>query len=155
MPVGCADFGFGYQPVGADQPEHIGFDGQGRQAHFGIGYGHTRRYFFTVDFTGLDPIDAVYDRASLIALPPEMRAAYVKRLTALLAAGTPTLLLSLDYPQQEMSGPPFSVAREEIEKLYGAHYEIEPVHSTDCLAREPKFRDRGLSRLDEQVYVLR
>jgi len=111
--------------------------------------------FFTIDFSGLAPVEAVYDRASLIALPPDMRAAYTERLSGMLAGGTPTLLLSLDYPQQEMRGPPFSVTRAEIEKLYRSRYEIEHIFSDDCLAREPRFREKGLSRFDEHVYLLK
>jgi len=110
--------------------------------------------FFTIDLSKLDPVDAVYDRASLIALPPDMRVAYAERLTGLLAGGTPTLLLSLEYPQQEMPGPPFSVSRAEIEELYGSHYRIEHIFSEDCLAREPRFREKGLTRFEEHVYLL-
>jgi thiopurine S-methyltransferase len=111
--------------------------------------------FFTGDFSKLNTVDAVYDRASLIALPPDMRAAYVDRLSGLLPGATRTLLLTLEYPQQEMQGPPFSVTRTEIEKLYGSRYEIEHILAEDCLASEPRFREKGLSRFDAHVYVMR
>lgn len=111
--------------------------------------------FFTMDLSGLVPVQAVYDRASLVALPPDMRVNYSERLTGLLPDGIRTLLLSLEYPQHEMQGPPFSVTRDEIEKLYGTRYEIEHIFSQDCLALEPRFREKGLSRFDEHVYVMR
>jgi thiopurine S-methyltransferase len=110
--------------------------------------------FFTVEKTDLPPTDAVYDRASLIALPPEMRPAYAEHLTRLIDAGKRSLLVTLDYPQEEMSGPPFSVTLDEVRRLFGAQYDIERLHSEDCLAREPRFRKKGLTRLDEHVCVL-
>lgn len=110
--------------------------------------------FFEVKLTQTAKIDAVYDRASLIALPLAMRTDYVNRLTSLIAAGTRSLLVTLDYPQQQMSGPPFSVTLAEVESLYAARYEIENIQSEDCLANEPRFMKKGLTRLDEHVFVL-
>jgi len=110
--------------------------------------------FFTVNLTHTPQIDAVYDRASLIALPQKMRAAYVDRLTHLIPGGTRSLLVTLDYPQQEMSGPPFSVTPDEVEYLYKTRYSIEHLHSENCLMNEPHFRNKGLTRLDEHVFLL-
>jgi thiopurine S-methyltransferase len=110
--------------------------------------------FFTVDKAQIKPVDAVYDRASLIALPPEMRPAYAEHLARLLEGGTCSLLVTLDYPQEEMRGPPFSVTGEEVHRLFGRYFGIEHLHSEDCLAREPRFRKKGLTRLDEDVFLL-
>lgn len=110
--------------------------------------------FFTVGKADLPVIDAVYDRASLIALPPEMRVDYVVHLTGLIESGTGSLLVTLDYPQEEMRGPPFSVTSAEVRQLFDKHYAIEHLHAEDCLAREPRFRKKGLTRLEEQVFVL-
>jgi len=110
--------------------------------------------FFEIKKGDLSEIDAVYDRAALIALPPEMRPGYVRHLTGLLASGTRTLLVSLDYPQHEMNGPPFSVTEREVAALYGGSHAIEQLHSEDCLAREPRFRKKGLTRLEENVFLL-
>ena len=110
--------------------------------------------FFSVELTKSPRIDAVYDRASLIALPQDMRPDYVKRLTNLLAEGTRSLLLTLDYPQQQMSGPPFSVTPDEVDRLFSEKYEIEHLHSEDCLANQPRFREKGLTSLVEHVFLL-
>jgi thiopurine S-methyltransferase len=110
--------------------------------------------FFTVELTQTPRIDAVYDRASLIALPQEMRVTYVDRISQLIPARTRSLLVTLDYPQQEMAGPPFSVTPEEVEQLYGTRYSIERIHSEDCLKDEPQFRAKGLSKLDEHIFLL-
>ena len=85
----------------------------------------------------LGPVDAVYDRAALVALPETMRKAYAAHLTRLTGAA-PQLLISFDYDQTMADGPPFSVPRSEIGKLYGEAYEIERLESiaiTGNLAR--------------------
>ncbi|MHB1329800.1 MAG: thiopurine S-methyltransferase [Gemmatimonadales bacterium] len=62
-------------------------------------------------------IDAIYDRAALVALPAELRGRYAKHLVEI--AGTvPQLLISFDYDQAAMDGPPFSVKGQEIANLY-------------------------------------
>lgn len=73
---------------------------------------------FDTDPGVLGPIDALYDRAAMIALPPDLRARYVAHLRALLAAGTPALLVTVEYPQEAMPGPPFSVHEDEVRRLY-------------------------------------
>ena len=62
------------------------------------------------------------------------------------------LVITLDYPQHEMNGPPFSVPPREVERLYHAHCLIDELHEEDCLAKEPRFRKKGISRLHERVY---
>jgi len=66
----------------------------------------------------LGPIDALYDRAALIALPSDVRARYVERLRTLLPRDAPGLVVTLEYPQDRMDGPPFSVLEAELR----AHY---------------------------------
>jgi len=113
-----------------------------------------RADLFATDFPGMPTIDAVYDRAALVALPPGMRKAYSERMLGLIAPGVRTLLVTLDYPQLEMRGPPFSVPLDEINVLYGETCRLELLHSEDCLEREPRFRKKGLTRLTEHVLLL-
>ncbi|PKM36900.1 MAG: thiopurine S-methyltransferase [Gammaproteobacteria bacterium HGW-Gammaproteobacteria-10] len=110
--------------------------------------------FFHLIEDDLTGVDAVYDRASLVALPPEMRADYAAHMKRFLKTGTKILLVAFDYPQQEMDGPPFSVQCQEVETLYRDWCRIDLLHTEDILSKEPRFRERGLSRLQEQVYVL-
>ena len=74
--------------------------------------------FFDLVPTDIGRIDAIYDRAALIALPPGQRARYVTRITQLLKPQTPCLLVTLDYEQGKMSGPPFAVSADEVRRLY-------------------------------------
>ena len=112
------------------------------------------------DFFHLTPGDlagvrAVYDRASLVALPPAMRGDYVTQLARLLAAGASVLLVSMEYPDHEMQGPPFSVTEREVESLYQPAFQVNLLASVDILKENDNLRRKGLSQMQEKVYQLR
>ena len=102
----------------------------------------------------LGEIRLVYDRAALIALPPRMRQDYVRQYVTLTDSNTPVLLITLEYPQEQMDGPPFSVSEEEVVSLYSGRHEIEKLVDKDILASEPRFAERGITLLHEKVYLL-
>jgi len=110
---------------------------------------------FELTAEDLGDIDVVYDRAALIALPPETRRCYVEMLNRLVPATAPHLLISLDYDQDKMPGPPFAVSDREIETLYGERYRIECLQSDEVLEQNARFRERGLTWLKESVYLLK
>lgn len=78
----------------------------------------------------LGPVDAVYDRAALVALPPAMRRDYTAQLQRL-ATRAPQLLIACEYEQARLPGPPFSVDEAELRQHYGASYNLQ------CLQRLP------------------
>lgn len=108
------------------------------------------------DMTAEDVTDcaAVFDRASLIALPPEMRPRYAEHFKSILPADIQSLLVTLEYDQLEMNGPPFSVHEEEVRHYYEEAFEVECLFNANVLDESPGFRQRGLTRLDEKVYKL-
>ena len=110
--------------------------------------------FFDLGKEDLAKASAVYDRASLVALPPEMRERYVHHLLSILPPATQSLLVTFDYPQPEMEGPPFAVSPGEVEALYGEQAEIRLLAQLDILSQEPRFQERGLSRLQESIFLL-
>jgi len=71
----------------------------------------------------LGDVDAVYDRAALVALPVGMRERYA-RLLVELTERAPQLLISYEYDQSLMEGPPFSVSDAELGRYYGDHYQL-------------------------------
>lgn len=79
-------------------------------------------------------IDAIYDRAALIALPPDLRRRYVAHLRAL-APSAPRLLVGFEYPQEIMDGPPFAVLEAEVRALH-------PDATITILADEPAIAPR-------------
>lgn len=80
--------------------------------------------FFDLSKADMTNVNVVYDRASLVALPPEMRESYARHLAEVLPPATKILLVTFDYPQAEMQGPPFAVSVNEVDALYGKHAEI-------------------------------
>jgi thiopurine S-methyltransferase len=110
--------------------------------------------FFRLSTTRLGPVDAIFDRAALVALPPPMRQDYAAHLAELATPGCRNLLVSFDYPQTEMDGPPFSVPQTEIRNLFGAAFDIAALGRADILDDEPRFRARGLTRLTETCWLL-
>ncbi len=58
--------------------------------------------------------DAFYDRAAMIALPAELRPAYVAHVKSLLRRPYRGLVVSMAYDQARRDGPPFSVPGHEV-----------------------------------------
>ncbi|SDH76086.1 thiopurine S-methyltransferase [Nitrosomonas sp. Nm132] len=110
--------------------------------------------FFDLGKDDLAKVSAVYDRASLVALPPQLRKRYVDHLVNILPAATQILFITFDYPQSEMLGPPFAVSPGEVAALYQQHAEIRLLAQIDVLAQNQRFRERGLSQLQESVFLL-
>ncbi len=110
--------------------------------------------FFALTRQIVDGFSAVYDRAALISWAPELREAYVAHMTAMTSPGAQTLLVTMEYAQTQMSGPPFCVAAHEIESLYAPHHAIEELSRDDVVADEPRLRARGVTELYEVCYRL-
>ncbi len=83
---------------------------------------------FDVTAGHLGPINAIYDRAALVALPARMREKYTSHLMTITDAA-PQLLICLAYNQLLLEGPPFSVNEDEVDQHYGAAYQVMSVES--------------------------
>lgn len=98
---------------------------------------------FQLSRKGLGRVDAVYDRAALVALPEDVRKRYTAHVTAI-TDNAPQLLITYEYDQSQMEGPPFSISNEEIERHYGERYKLNLIVSADvpgglkgkCAAKE-------------------
>lgn len=85
---------------------------------------------FDLGAEALGPVDAVYDRAALVALPPETRAAYAAHVAGITAKAR-QLLIAFDYDQAVMAGPPFSVPEGEVRALYEGGFTVDRLESAD------------------------
>jgi thiopurine S-methyltransferase len=85
---------------------------------------------FDLGNEALGPVDAVYDRAALVALPPETRAAYAAHV-ARITAKARQLLIAFDYDQFVMAGPPFSVSETEVRALYEGGFSVDGLESAE------------------------
>jgi thiopurine S-methyltransferase len=100
------------------------------------------------------PIRAVFDRASLIALPNELRKNYVALLRSLVSPNTKLLLVTLAYEDGVISGPPHSVPENEIFDLFAFAINIELLEKQDILPESPNFQKAGLRWAYEAVYLI-
>lgn len=133
---------------------HITMDEPGFRSYMGGRYQLLCGDFFALPADVFASVEAVYDRASLIALPPQMRPRYASLLGERLNPGTKILLITLTYAQHEMSGPPFSVPDDGVRALFENDFDIATQAQFDALAGNDGLRQRGLSALTETVYIL-
>ena len=107
---------------------------------------------FAKDYDG-QPMDSLYDRAALVALPKDMRADYVAACEKLLNSSSQGLLVTMEYEPLAMEGPPFSVPNEEVERLWKGQLTL--VEQVDMLPSMPRAVASGVQRLDEYFWILR
>jgi thiopurine S-methyltransferase len=78
----------------------------------------------------LGPVDAIYDRAALVALPEAMRVRYTAHLKTITDLA-PQLVIGYEYDQTVVPGPPFSVTADELHRHYGDSYALTPLARID------------------------
>lgn len=110
---------------------------------------------FTLPHAITAEVSGFYDRAALIAWPESMRVQYAKRLAYLLPQGSVGLLVTLDYPQEALSGPPFAVSPTWVETHLTEDFEIQSLACQDVLADNPRFVKKAVPWLNEAVYLLK
>lgn len=100
----------------------------------------------TADMLGA--VDAIFDRAAFVALPEHMRSAYAPHI-ADITRNAPQLLITFEYDQSQLDGPPFSIPSDEVVQRYGGRYGISTL-ATDRVAG-------GFKGLDvkEHVWLLK
>ena len=120
------------------------------------------------DFFSLDDkttggvFGAIYDRASMVAIEPDLRKQYVEILGKLIAPGGRILLVVLERRGEEEAvkkGPPFSISDATARELFEGQEWVESmtfVQETDQLELIPEDRKRfpGLDKLLEVVYLI-
>ena len=111
--------------------------------------------FFALTSKHLNNVKSVFDRKSLIALEPEVRQKYVKHLNDIISLGARILLVTLQYPQYQMSGPPFSVDKSEVESLFSMAFESQELRSFNDIENESKLTRAGVNYINNAAYYLR
>ena len=96
----------------------------------------------------------VYDRAALVALSPEMRIRYAAHFADILQTQTQILLISMEYDEARMKGPPFSMVETEIHTLFDPYFSVERIAESSGPDIVGNLKQRGLDTLTEKVYRL-
>ena len=117
-------------------------------------YSLDKIHIYHADFFNVEPdealFDAWYDRAAMVALPSSMRPEYVKQLLNLTTSTSKGLMVTFDYPQDEMQGPPFALPDSEIEALFSENFHIERLEFTDLTHED----GRDLTSCTTSVFLL-
>ena len=67
---------------------------------------------------------------------------------------TDILLITLDYNQSEMNGPPFAVSADEVMHHYGQAFQVDTIVQAEIVDQSPRWRAKGLTSLVESAYQL-
>ncbi len=110
--------------------------------------------------------DAIYDRASIVAIEPSLRKDYVTLMGELLQPGGTILLVTIDRrytttDEAKRDGPPFSVDEKEIRQLYDSESWVESVTLLDEIndltsdGDRERWEKKGVLELFEIVFLIR
>ncbi|RUA04478.1 MAG: thiopurine S-methyltransferase [Gammaproteobacteria bacterium] len=109
--------------------------------------------FFNLDSGHLGMTSALYDRGALIALPEDLRVKYAQHLYDIIPSGCRILLLTLNYPQSQISGPPFAVDEAEVKSLF-EWFECQQLECFNDIKNEPKYLHAGVDFIERATYCL-
>ena len=104
--------------------------------------------YFEFNMSG---IGALYDRGSLVAVEPSIRLKYIKHTKSLLHKAAYRFIISLDYKEGYVQGPPYSIKISEILSFWPDLKEI--CSYNDIENSSPKFKKSGLKKLTESIWI--
>ena len=110
--------------------------------------------FFSLTSKHLCGVKAVFDRKSLIALDRNLRQKYVKHLNDIISLGVRILLITLHYPTHQMSGPPFSVDKSEVESLFSMAFNYQELKPFQDIENGLKLARSGVDYIENAAYCL-
>ena len=110
--------------------------------------------FFSLTSKHLCGVKAVFDRKSLIALNRNLRQKYVKHLNDIISLGVRILLITLHYPKHQMSCPPFSVDKSEVESLFSMAFNYQELKPFQDIENGLKLARSGVDYIESAAYCL-
>lgn len=110
--------------------------------------------YFTLSKKEIGSVEYVYDRASLIAMPKDLRQQYVDHLLNIVDPGTKILLITMQYQAPTDKLPPFSISMEEIEQIFKGAMTIECLESSDAQKLPEHLVKRGFKNVKSRVHLI-
>jgi len=99
------------------------------------------------------PFDALFDRAALVAMPADQRPRYVEHTKALLKQDAYRLIVTFEYDQAIVNGPPFAVLTDEVKSYWDDVSLLGRQNAIDNCP--PKFKAAGLTEVVEAAWSSR
>lgn len=109
--------------------------------------------FFELNTKDLQPVHAIYDCKALVALLPEQRKKYVNHLVECFGTKIKILLMAMES-SSNAKGPPFSLDREEVHALYGAHFKVTEIKREPVKQISERLAKKGFTDLTEVIYLM-
>lgn len=110
--------------------------------------------YFSLPSESIADCQLIYDRASLIALPETMQVDYVSQLKSLFPLGTQLFLVTLEFPKEELEGPPHSVSQPDVSRLFHWATRIECIARKDITGQKFGRRRFETSSLFENLFFI-
>lgn len=110
--------------------------------------------FFALSARDIGRVDAIYDKASMVAFPLAKRHAYLQQLARLTPDSPPILLIVVNYNQSKIEGPPFSWNKQALEAIFGTTYQLDQL-AVKRRDAPPSLKQRGLDEYLEEVYMVK
>jgi len=110
--------------------------------------------FFDLRSEDIGECALVYDRAALIAVDDSQRTNYCEHLLSIIPRSSNMLLITLEYNQPEMEGPPYAISSDDVWQLYKRNFSIELLERKEILDERPRWREQGMKSLSELVFRL-
>ena len=110
--------------------------------------------FYDLRNDDLSACHFIYDRAALIAMELTDRPRYYEHMISIIPQASSMLLITLEYDQSEMLGPPFSVPTDEVIEHYKNTFSIDLLEANEIIDERPRWRKVGLTALRESVFRL-
>lgn len=110
--------------------------------------------FFDFPPAELSSVRAVWDVAALVALSGKCRSQYAQKMIRQLPDGVSYLLLSLEFDQRKLEGPPFSLPEYELAELFNERFQIRQLDSMDGLRPDSPLREKGLESAQKRLFLM-
>lgn len=98
--------------------------------------------------------DFIFDRAAIVALDPTTRAQYCQKITDLSSEVARILMITFEYDQTKIKGPPFCVSEEKIHNFYKRTFRIEILHQKSERPKSPRFLEAQVDSFTQKTYLL-
>ena len=91
--------------------------------------------YFTLTPDHTKQVKEVYDRASLVALPSNLREEYANHMKKLLVKDCVILLITLEYEKDLIKPPPFDIPTKEVFDLYGSWCKVTKLETLPAIIK--------------------
>lgn len=108
--------------------------------------------FFALNGKDLDGVEFIYDRASLIALPFEIRNSYIKFMQTHLKAAK-HFLITISFDNVQL-GPPFSVDEKMVKNYYSPSFDVQLIDTDKKIGDDIDVHSQSVTYVQNNLFYL-